>query len=103
MEEALHNSQRAHKLPPVTKIPLMPKCKSPKEEKDPVNKPEHYQYSGIEAIDVIDAWELDYYLGNTIKYICRYKHKEKPLIDLKKALWHLNKKIEEMEKKCISE
>jgi hypothetical protein len=98
-----HYGSCSYGLPRVTKFPPMPKCKPLKEEVDPVNKPEHYQYSGIEAIDVIDAWELDYYLGNTIKYICRYKHKEKPLIDLKKALWHLNKKIEEMEKKCISE
>jgi len=69
-----------------------------KEENDPVNKPEHYQYSSIQPIDVIDAWELDFYLGSVIKYLSRYQRKGKPLEDLKKAAWYLNKKIEEMEK-----
>jgi hypothetical protein len=73
------------------------------EEEDPVNKPEHYQYSPIQPVDVIDAWELDFYLGSVIKYIARFKKKGKPLEDLRKAKFYLDKKIEEMEKKeCIS-
>jgi hypothetical protein len=68
------------------------------EEEDPVNKPEHYQYSSIQPIDVIDAWELDFYLGSVIKYISRFNHKGKPLEDLCKAKFYLDKKIEEMKK-----
>ena len=93
-----HYGSHSYGLPRVTKFPPMPKCKAPKEENDPVNKPEHYQYSSIQPIDVIDAWELDFYLGSVIKYLSRYQRKGKPLEDLKKAAWYLNKKIEEMEK-----
>jgi len=98
-----HYGSCSYGLPRVTKFPPMPKCKPLKEEVDPVNKPEHYQYSSIQPIDVIDAWELDFYLGSVIKYISRYQRKGKPLEDIKKAAWFINKKIEEMEKKCISE
>jgi hypothetical protein len=93
-----HYSSNSYGLPKVTKIPPMPICKPPKEESDPVNKPEHYQYSLIQPVDVIDAWELDFYLGNVIKYISRFNHKGKPLEDLCKAKFYLDKKIEEMEK-----
>ena len=68
------------------------------EEEDPVNKPEHYQYSPIQPIDVVNAWDLDFYLGNVIKYISRFNHKGNPSGDLKKARWYLDKKIEEMER-----
>lgn len=92
-----HYSSNSYGLPKVTKIPPMPTCKPLKEE-DPVNKPEHYQYSPIQPIDVINAWELDFYLGSVIKYLSRYQRKGKPLEDLCKARFYLNKKIEEMEK-----
>ena len=98
-----HYSSNSYGLPRVAKIPPMPKCKSPKEENDPINKPEHYQYSSIQPIDVVNAWGLDFYLGNVVKYLSRYQHKGKPREDLEKALWYLNKKIEEMEEKCTSE
>mgnify|MGYP000512503891 CR=1 FL=1 len=77
---------------------------------DSVDHPEHYDPSGIEAIDVIEAWKLNFHLGNVIKYICRYQHKkdinftcnvkcdDKSLEDLKKARWYLDRKIEWMEK-----
>ena len=93
-----HYGSYSYGLPRVTKFPPMPKCKPPKEEADPVNKPEHYQYSSIQPIDVIDAWELDFYLGSVIKYLSRYQRKGKPLEDLEKALWFLTKKIEKIEK-----
>ena len=51
---------------------------------DPVEKPEHYN-QGIEVIDVIEDYKLNYNLGNVIKYICRAKFKGKELEDLKKA------------------
>ena len=46
-----------------------------------VNHPQHYggENNLYEAIKVIDAWELGFSLGNTVKYISRAgkKNKEK--------------------------
>ena len=73
------------------------------EKNEMVNHPSHY--GGIdnpyEAIKVIDAWDLGFCLGNTVKYISRAgkKHKEKELEDLKKALWYLQHHIETLENK----
>jgi len=73
-----------------------------KEKKEMVNHPTHYGGEGnlYEAIKVIDAWDLGFCLGNTVKYISRAgkKHKEKELEDLKKALWYLQHHIETLEK-----
>ena len=64
---------------------------------DNVNKPPHYNQSGIECIDAIQAATGDgfeYYLqGNIIKYLWRYRYKN-GIEDLKKAQWYLNKLIE---------
>jgi len=72
-------------------------------EKEMVNHPIHYGGSEnvYEAIKVIDAWDLDFCLGNTVKYISRAgkKHPDKELEDLKKALWYLQHKIDTLEKK----
>lgn len=64
---------------------------------DLVNKPPHYLTGKIEVIDFIDDQKLDFYCGNVIKYICRHKHKGKPLQDLKKARWYLDRTIRLME------
>ena len=54
-----------------------------------------------EAIKVIDAWDLGFCLGNTVKYISRAGKKDSnaELQDLKKALWYLQHHIETLEKK----
>ena len=62
-------------------------------ENDPVNRPSHYQYSSLQPVEVIRAWDLNFALGNVIKYICRSKRKN-GLIDLEKALWYLKDEIE---------
>ncbi len=43
-----------------------------------VNHPQHYggENNPYEAIKVIEAWELDFHLGNTVKYISRAGKKE---------------------------
>jgi hypothetical protein len=73
------------------------------ENKEHVNHPEHYGGAGnlYEAIKVIDAWDLGFCLGNTVKYISRAGKKDpkKELEDLKKALWYLNHHIEKLEGK----
>ena len=51
-----------------------------------------------EAIKVIDAWNLDFCLGNVVKYISRSgkKGNNSAEQDLKKALWYLEHEIESM-------
>lgn len=65
---------------------------------DPVNKPAHYTEGNIETIDAIEASMspegfADYLKGNTLKYLWRYRHKGKPLQDLRKARWYLDRLI----------
>jgi len=68
-----------------------------KESVDNVNHPSHYTFGSIEVIDAIEDWKLPYHLGNVIKYVARAEHKGKPLEDLKKAQWYLNRYIEQLE------
>ena len=65
-----------------------------------VNHPAHYSEGGIEAIDVIEAFDLDFCLGNVVKYILRAGRKDpnKEIEDLNKACWYLNRRIQELEK-----
>jgi hypothetical protein len=58
--------------------------------------PTHYEGNGIMPWDVIQAWSLDYWLGNVVKYICRAGKKDiaPRLDDLKKARNFINKAIE---------
>jgi hypothetical protein len=71
--------------------------------KDKVNHPAHYggAENPYEAIKVIEAWELGFCLGNTVKYISRAGKKSKAtqLEDLKKAAWYLNREVQNLEKK----
>ena len=73
------------------------------EKKESVNHPSHYGGSDnvYEAIKVIDAWELGFALGNTVKYISRAGKKDpsKELEDLKKAAWYLQHHINQLENK----
>ena len=64
---------------------------------DNVNHPAHYKLSnGYETIDFISAVCGDgvdeYYRGNILKYICRYKDKG-GAESLKKARWYLDRLI----------
>lgn len=65
-----------------------------------VNHPNHYggQDNPYEAIKVIEAWELDFCLGNAIKYISRAGKKDHRKIkeDLEKAKWYLERKISQI-------
>jgi len=65
-----------------------------------VNHPAHYGGADnpYEAIKVIEAWNLGFCLGNTVKYIARSPHKNATLEDLRKARWYLDREISNMEK-----
>lgn len=60
---------------------------------DNVNHPPHYKVGGIETIDFIEAKNLNYNLGNAVKYITRADHKGNRNEDLQKALWYLNREV----------
>ena len=61
---------------------------------DLVNSPAHYTKGGIETIDFIEAKELDYHLGNVIKYISRANLKGNKLENLKKAKWYMDRAVQ---------
>jgi hypothetical protein len=65
---------------------------------DAVNHPSHYKVGGIETIDFIEAKQLDYHLGNVVKYISRADHKDEKLENLKKAQWYLNRAVANLSK-----
>lgn len=58
-----------------------------------INHPAHYN-QGIECAQYIASHKMDFFQGNTIKYLTRFKHKGTPLEDLKKARWYLDFLIE---------
>lgn len=69
--------------------------------KETVNHPPHYGGADnpYEAIKVIEAWKLNFNLGNTVKYIARSEHKDATLEDLMKARWYLDREIANRSKK----
>jgi len=65
---------------------------------DVVNSPPHYKSGGIEAIEGIEASMgpeayAGYLKGNIMKYMWRYERKGKPIEDLKKCRWYLDRLI----------
>jgi len=63
---------------------------------DAVDHPNHYKSKSMEVIDIIEEYDLDFKLGNTIKYILRAGKKDpsKYKEDLKKAVWYINRFID---------
>jgi hypothetical protein len=68
-----------------------------------INHPTHYQAGNdtYEVIKVIDAWELNFSLGNVVKYLYRAGKKDNVLEDLQKALWYLQNEIKNTENKVF--
>jgi len=64
---------------------------------DLINRPQHYT-KGIETIEYIRSWSMDYVRGNIIKYVTRFPYKGTALSDLRKAKWYLEYLIKEEEK-----
>ena len=60
---------------------------------DAVDHPNHYNKGKIEAIEIIEDWDLNFNLGNVIKYTLRAPYKGETLQDLKKAQWYLTREI----------
>ena len=65
---------------------------------DPVNNPSHYaEGRQYEPIAVIEDWQLNYRLGNAVKYISRAGRKQNAIEDLRKAVWYIEREIETLE------
>lgn len=64
-------------------------------EKNNVNHPAHYggQDNPYEAIKIIEAYDLNFCLGNVIKYVLRAGKKDDEIEDLRKALWYLDREL----------
>ena len=65
-----------------------------KSEFDEIRKPEHYCFSKYEPKDVIREWDLNFNLGNAIKYIARAGRKESAIKDLQKAKRYIEFEID---------
>lgn len=70
----------------------------PKLQNKNVDHPSHYggENNPYEAIKVIEHYNLNFHLGNTIKYILRAgkKNPNEIIQDLEKAKWYLQRAIE---------
>lgn len=69
-------------------------------KKEAVNHPSHYggEKNPYEAIKVIEAWDLNFSLGNVLKYMRRAGKKSDSILeDLKKAAWYINREIKRIE------
>ena len=60
---------------------------------DNINHPAHYTATAVEPINVIEEWQLGFHLGNCVKYLARCELKGKPIEDLEKARWYLDREI----------
>ena len=86
------------KKPELTSVPLE------KATDEMVNHPQHYggENNTYEVIKVCEAWGLDKdaYLFNVVKYVARAGKKDSENIvqDLKKAIWYLDRRIQNLEK-----
>ena len=58
-------------------------------------KAPHYNSTNIEVIDIIESYELNFHLGNAIKYLLRSTSKyDTPTEDVLKATYYLHRAID---------
>jgi len=71
-----------------------------KSEKDMVNHPDHYKgKNGMEVIDIIEAYELNFAIGSAVKYLLRAGKKDSIVQEYKKAIWFIQREIDNHENK----
>ena len=56
--------------------------------------PEYYRRGSIQPWNFIRSQELNFHLGNVIKYVCRAGYKDDDIEDLSKAIHYLSNEIE---------
>lgn len=64
---------------------------------DPIS-PKHYRSGGVESIDVIEAFALNFNRGNVIKYTLRAGRKDpaREIEDLRKAIFYLEREVQRL-------
>jgi len=63
--------------------------------------PTYYQRGSYDVWDFIREQELNFHLGNAIKYICRAGHKDSKIQDLEKAIHYLENELHHEENLSI--
>ena len=56
--------------------------------------PTYYQRGSCDVWDFIREQQLNFHLGNAIKYICRAGYKDSKIQDLEKAIHYLENELE---------
>lgn len=88
LEDLLEATERSNKWqPPAPPPPL-----------DDISNPGYYKRNGMEAIDVIEAFELGYHKGSAFKYLARAGQKGPAVDDLRKAQWFIQREIERLQR-----
>ena len=65
--------------------------------------PEYYRRGPIQPWDFIRSQELNFHLGNVIKYVTRAGHKFDDIDDLEKAIHYLQNEVEFRTSKRVQE
>ena len=65
--------------------------------------PEYYRRGTIQVWDFVRDQELNFHLGNVIKYVCRAGHKFDDIDDLEKAIHYLQNEVEFRTSKRVQE
>ena len=63
--------------------------------------PDYYQRGSVDVWDFIRQQELNFHLGNAIKYICRAGYKDSKIQDLEKAIHYLENELTHEENTSI--
>ena len=63
-----------------------------------VNNPKHYNKGKIEVIEFIEDQQMNFNLGNVVKYVSRAGSKDDIVQDLSKAKWYLEREIARLTK-----
>ena len=70
--------------------------------KNNIDHPDYYNDGKIEVIDFIEDKDLNFNLGNVIKYVARHgKKSDNAIEDLEKAKWYIEREIARL--KCTSD
>ena len=63
--------------------------------------PTYYQRGSCDVWDFVREQELNFHLGNAIKYICRAGYKDSKIKDLEKAIHYLENELHHEENLLI--
>ena len=55
---------------------------------------QYYDGNSLHAIDIIEDFNLNFCLGNAIKYILRSNKKGEKQRDIEKAIWYLERELQ---------